>query len=128
MTRKDSKDNKWYNSSAHMVWVGERTRDIDQAHIEYLRGIENPIGIKCGPNMSGDVLIKLINKLNPAQESGKIILIIRMGADIIAEKLPILLESVKYHGTPVIWMIDPMHGNTKIAENGYKTRSFTDIY
>lgn len=128
MTRKDSSDNKWYNCSAHMVWVGERTQDINQAHIEYLRGIENPIGIKCGPKMTGDTLIKLISKLNPSQEAGKIILIVRMGVDAIKEKLPLLLEAVKYHGSPVIWMVDPMHGNTKSAENGYKTRYFSDIY
>ena len=128
MTRQDSSDHKWYNCSAHMVWVGERTRNIDQAHIEYLRGIENPIGIKCGPKMTGDLLIKLISKLNPNQELGKIILIVRMGIDVIKEKLPMLLEAVKYHGSPVIWMIDPMHGNTKSASNGYKTRYFSDVY
>lgn len=127
MTRKDSRDNKWYNCSAHMLWVGERTRDINQAHIEYLSGIENPIGIKCGPTVTADTLIKLISKLNPNRENGKIILIIRMGANVIKEKLPTLIKSIQYHGTPVIWMIDPMHGNTKSAKEGYKTRYFTDI-
>lgn len=127
LTRKNSADNKWYNCSAHMVWVGERTRNISQAHIEYLRGIENPIGIKCGPAMNSSDLIQLITKINPNNESGKIILIIRMGADTIKEKLPALLKAVKQKGLPVIWMIDPMHGNTKSTDNGYKTRHFTDI-
>ncbi|WP_323086384.1 3-deoxy-7-phosphoheptulonate synthase class II [Providencia alcalifaciens] len=128
MTKRDSKDNKWYNCSAHMVWVGDRTRDINQAHIEYLRGIENPIGIKCGLNMTPDMLIELIHKLNPVQEHGKIILIIRMGADVIKEKLPPLVKAIQRENIPVIWMIDPMHGNTKNTEKGYKTRDFVDIF
>ncbi|CAG9406353.1 3-deoxy-7-phosphoheptulonate synthase class II [Providencia alcalifaciens] len=127
MTRQDSSDQKWYNCSAHMVWVGERTRDINQAHIEYLRGIENPIGIKCGPKMSSETLIELINKLNPNNELGKIILIIRMGVNNILDSLPNLIASVKNHGAPVIWMIDPMHGNTKGTNSGYKTRHFSDM-
>ena len=128
MTRQDSKDNKWYNCSAHMIWVGERTKDLDKAHVEYLRGVENPIGIKCGPKTSADILINLINKLNPNRESGKIILIIRMGIDSIHKKLPPLIEAIKHHCMPVIWMIDPMHGNTKSAKGDYKTRVFSDIH
>lgn len=127
MTRKASKDNKWYNCSAHMVWVGERTRDLKKAHIEYLRGIENPIGIKCGPNITSDTLLKLIKKLNPSQEKGKIVIIIRMGTGVIKQKLPALIKSIQSSREFVIWMIDPMHGNTKNAKEGYKTRYFTDI-
>ncbi|HEK0516736.1 TPA: 3-deoxy-7-phosphoheptulonate synthase [Proteus mirabilis] len=127
MTRQDSIDNKWYNCSAHMVWVGERTTDIDHAHIEYLRGIENPIGIKCSTRMSGEKLIKLIDTLNPSNEVGKIILIIRVSKDAIHAYLPELVRTVKEHQRAVIWQIDPMHGNTQSANDSMKTRHFNDI-
>lgn len=127
MSRQDSEDNKWYNCSAHMVWVGERTTDINHAHIEYLRGIENPIGIKCSSRMSGEKLIQLIDRLNPENEVGKIILIVRMGKDAIHSHLPELVETIQHHQRSVIWLIDPMHGNTQSTSTGIKTRHFSDI-
>lgn len=127
MTRKDSTDNKWYNCSAHMVWVGERTTNIEQAHIEYLRGIENPIGIKCSVRMTAENLVQLVNKLNPQNEVGKIILIIRMGKDNIQTHLPKLIQAVQQNNLSVIWLTDPMHGNTQSTDSGLKTRYFSDI-
>lgn len=129
MTRVDSTrdEEEWYDTSAHMVWIGERTRLLDEAHIEYMRGIGNPIGCKVGPTMTPDDLIKLIDTLNPENEAGKLTLITRMGADTVKTALLPLLERVKAEGRSVVWSCDPMHGNTVSAEGGYKTRHFDAI-
>ena len=117
----------WYNSSAHMLWVGERTRQLDGAHIEFLRGVQNAIGVKVGPTMEPSELLSLIDTLNPQNEEGKIMLIVRMGCDRIADGLPPLLRAVKREGQNVVWSIDPMHGNTIKVGNGIKTRPFEKI-
>ncbi len=127
LTRKDSITNEWYNCSAHMLWIGDRTRELDGAHIEYFRGIKNPIGCKVGPSMKEDELIKLIDALNPENEAGRLNLIVRMGADKIADHFPKLLQKVKSEGKNILWSSDPMHGNTIKADNGYKTRDFDSI-
>jgi len=127
MTRKDSLTGDWYDCSAHMLWIGDRTRGLDEAHIEYFRGIKNPIGCKVGPTMKEDELIKLIDKLNPENEAGRLNLIVRMGANNIAEKFPKLLKKVESEGKKVVWSSDPMHGNVEKADNGYKTRDFDNI-
>lgn len=129
MTRVDSTRDteEWYDTSAHMVWIGERTRLLDEAHIEYMRGVGNPIGCKVGPTMTPDALIELIDKLNPENEAGKLTLITRMGADKVEAGLLPLLERVKAEGRSVVWSCDPMHGNTVSAEGGYKTRHFDAI-
>jgi len=127
MTRKDSLTGDWYDCSAHMLWIGDRTRGLDEAHIEYFRGIKNPIGCKVGPSMKEDELIKLIDKLNPENEAGRLNLIVRMGANNIAEKFPKLLKKVESEGKKVVWSSDPMHGNVEKADNGYKTRDFDNI-
>ncbi len=117
----------WFARSAHMLWIGDRTRDLDEAHIEFLRGLENPIGIKVGPSMGADELITVIDKLNPRNEAGKLTLISRMGADKVSELLPPLIRKVKAEGRNVIWSCDPMHCNTIKSPNGYKTRQFNAI-
>jgi len=127
MTRKDSLTGDWYDCSAHMLWIGDRTRALDEAHIEYFRGIKNPIGCKVGPSMQEDELIKLIDTLNPENEAGRLNLIVRMGANQIAEKFPKLLKKVEDEGKKVVWSSDPMHGNVEKADNGYKTRDFDNI-
>lgn len=127
LTRKDSLTGDWYDCSAHMLWIGDRTRELDGAHIEYFRGIKNPIGCKVGPSMQEDELIKLIDALNPENEAGRLNLIVRMGAEKVAEKFPNLLRRVKEEGKNIVWSCDPMHGNTIKAENGYKTRDFEAI-
>ena len=127
MTRVDSTSGDWYATSGHMVWVGDRTRQIDHAHVEYARGIKNPIGLKCGPSLGGDELIKLIDVLNPDDEPGRLTLICRFGADKVEEHLPKLLRAVKREGRNVVWSCDPMHGNTIKAGNSYKTRPFDRI-
>ena len=127
MTRVDSTSGEWYDTSAHMIWIGERTRQLDGAHVEYARGIRNPIGVKCGPTMEPDELLRLIDVLNPDDEPGRLTLIGRFGADKIAERLPRLFEATKRDGRHVVWAIDPMHGNTLKAGNGYKTRPFDRI-
>ena len=127
MTRVDSTSGEWYDTSAHMVWIGERTRQPDGAHVEYMRGIRNPIGLKCGPTMEPDELLRLIDILNPDNEPGRLTLIGRFGADKIADRLPRLFEATKNDGRHVAWEIDPMHGNTFKAGNGYKTRPFDRI-
>ncbi|GAB5387180.1 MAG: 3-deoxy-7-phosphoheptulonate synthase class II [Alphaproteobacteria bacterium] len=127
LTRTDSVTGDWYDVSAHFLWIGERTRDPEGAHVEFMRGIGNPIGIKCGPTMSGDDLMRLLDVLNPEDEAGRITLITRMGADTIAEGLPPLIERIKEEGRTVIWSCDPMHGNTIKAESGYKTRPFNRV-
>ncbi len=127
LTRKDSLTGDWYDCSAHMLWIGDRTRGLDDAHIEYFRGIKNPIGYKVGPSMQEDELIKLIDKLNPENEAGRLNLIVRMGAEKIADYFPKLLAKVKAEGKNVLWSSDPMHGNTIKADNGFKTRDFESI-
>jgi len=127
MTRVDSTTGDWYDTSAHLVWIGERTRQLDGAHIEFCRGIKNPIAIKCGPTMEPDELLQLIEVLNPGNIPGRLTLIGRFGADKIAARLPTLMRAVKRAGRRVVWSIDPMHGNTLKAANGYKTRPFDRI-
>jgi 3-deoxy-7-phosphoheptulonate synthase len=127
MTRNDSTSGDWYATSGHMVWIGDRTRQPDNAHVEYCRGIKNPIGLKCGPSLTGDDLIKLIDVLNPDEEPGRLTLICRFGADKVAEHLPKLIRAVKREGRAVVWSCDPMHGNTIKAANNYKTRPFDRI-
>jgi len=122
-----SGSNEWYASSGHMLWLGDRTRQVENAHVEFLRGIENPIGIKCGPSLEQDSLIRLLDRLNPTNQAGKIALISRMGRDKIADKLPGIVKRVKAEGRDVVWICDPMHGNTITSANGYKTRVFDSI-
>jgi 3-deoxy-7-phosphoheptulonate synthase len=127
MTRIDSLTGDWYDTSAHMLWIGERTRQLDGAHLEYLRGIGNPLGVKIGPTTNPDYLIKLIDFLNPKNEPGRLTLISRMGADKVEAALPPLVRTVKEEGRSVVWSCDPMHGNTVKASSGYKTRHFNEI-
>ena len=127
LTRNDTLTGDWYNCSAHMVWIGERTRQLDHAHMEFFRGIHNPIGVKVGPTMQEDELIQLIDALNPNNIPGRLTLITRMGADKLANNLPRLLRRVKQEGRHVVWSSDPMHGNTIKASSGYKTRNFDAI-
>jgi 3-deoxy-7-phosphoheptulonate synthase len=127
LTRKDSLTGDWYDCSAHMLWIGDRTRDLNEAHIEYFRGIKNPIGCKVGPTMKEDELIELIDKLNPDNEAGRLNLIVRMGASKIADIYPKLLAKVESEGKKVVWSCDPMHGNVEKTDNGYKTRDFANI-
>ena len=127
MTRVDSTSGDWYDTSAHMLWIGERTRQLDGAHVHFMKGIKNPIGIKCGPTMEADDLLRLIDVLNPANEPGRLTLIGRFGADKIADRLPRLMAATKKSGRSVVWSIDPMHGNTLKAATGYKTRPFDRI-
>ncbi len=123
-TRVDSTTGDWYATSGHMLWIGDRTRQFDHAHIEYARGIKNPIGLKCGPSMKTDDLLRLIDILNPDNEPGRLTLIVRVGADKIPEQLPPLVRAVKREGKVVVWSCDPMHGNTIASASGYKTRPF----
>lgn len=127
LTRQDSLSGNWYDCSAHMLWIGDRTRQPDHAHVEFLRGVKNPVGIKVGPSTKIDDLNRLLDILNPENEAGRITLIARMGAEKITECLPGLVQAVKASGQQVIWSSDPMHGNTIKASNGYKTRSVTSI-
>jgi 3-deoxy-7-phosphoheptulonate synthase len=127
LTRKDSTSGDWYATSGHMIWVGDRTRQPDHAHIEYCRGIKNPIGLKCGPSLDPDELLRLIDLLNPKDEPGRLTLICRFGFDKVEAHLPKLIRAVKKAGRSVIWSCDPMHGNTISAVNGYKTRPFDRI-
>ncbi len=110
-----------------MLWIGERTRQLDGAHVEFMRGIKNPIGVKCGPSMEPDDLLPLIDALNPDNTPGRLTLIGRFGHDKVHDRLPRLMKAVKAHGKRVIWSIDPMHGNTLMAQSGYKTRPFDRI-
>ena len=127
LTRIDTLTGKPYDCSAHMVWIGERTRQLDHAHIEFFRGINNPVGVKVGPTMEEDELIRLIDALNPNNDPGRLTLITRMGADKLEANLPRLLRRVKAEGRNVVWSSDPMHGNTFSASSGYKTRNFDAI-
>jgi 3-deoxy-7-phosphoheptulonate synthase len=113
--------------SAHLLWLGDRTRQVDGAHVEFLRGIKNPVGMKCGPTLEPDDLLRLIDRLNPDNEPGRLTLITRMGADKVEDKLPPLIRAVTREGRSVVWCIDPMHGNTITSSTGYKTRRFDRI-
>lgn len=126
LTRIDSTSGDWYATSGHMLWIGDRTRQPDHAHVEYCRGIKNPIGLKCGPSLQPDELLKLIDILNPENESGRLTLIARFGCGNVGKYLPELIRSVEREGKKVVWSCDPMHGNT-ITANGYKTRPFDRV-
>ncbi|RDU64205.1 class II 3-deoxy-7-phosphoheptulonate synthase [Helicobacter sp. MIT 14-3879] len=127
LCRQDSLSGKYYDCSAHMLWIGERTRGLDEAHIEFLRGVENPLGVKVGPSITKDEIIGLCDVLNPNNESGRLNIIVRMGVDKIKHNFPLVLRDVLKEGRNILWSIDPMHGNTIKASNGYKTRVFDDI-
>lgn len=127
MTRIDSTSGRWYDTSAHLLWVGDRTRQLDGAHVEFVRGIGNPIGLKCGPSLSTDELLRLIDILNPEDIPGRLTLISRMGHDKIEQHLPPLVRAVRREGRKVVWTCDPMHGNTVKSASGYKTRPFDRI-
>ena len=129
LTREDTitAEKGWYATSAHLLWVGDRTRQFDHGHIEYLSGIQNPVGIKCGPSLEKDDLIRLLDKVNPNNETGKVVLICRMGSEKVNEHLPKLIKNIKANGKNVTWCCDPMHGNTIKASNGYKTRRIAEI-
>ncbi len=127
LTRKDHLTGDWYDCSAHMLWIGERTRNLEGAHLEFLRGVGNPLGVKIGPNATREDILGICDILNPHNEAGRLNLIVRMGANVILDKLPKLLESVKSEKREIVWSIDPMHGNTTKASSGYKTRSFDSI-
>ena len=127
LTRRDSLTGDWYDTSAHMLWIGDRTRFPGSAHVEYMRGIGNPIGMKVGPSLDADTLLRLLDALNPAREAGRMTLITRYGHDKIEAGLPPLVRAVMREGHPVVWSCDPMHGNVVTAPNGYKTRPFERI-
>ena len=127
LTRQDSLSGDWYDCSAHMLWIGDRTRQVDGAHVEFLRGVKNPLGFKAGPSMQVDDLLRLLDILNPDNEPGRINIIARMGADKISEHLPALVRAVKAEGREVLWSSDPMHGNTIKSSSGYKTRLVSDV-
>jgi 3-deoxy-7-phosphoheptulonate synthase len=127
MTRIDSTSGRWYDTSAHLVWIGERTRDLDGAHVEFCRGIANPIGVKAGPGMSSDDLIRLCAVLNPTNKPGKLTVIARMGVDRLKDSLPPLIRAIEREGLKVVWTCDPMHGNTIKSASGFKTRPFDHI-
>ena len=127
LTRTDSTTGEVYDTSAHMVWIGDRTRQLDGAHVEFCRGIKNPIGIKCGPTLDPDELKKLIDVLNPENEAGKITLICRFGVDNVEEKLPKLIGPFANSDYNLVWSCDPMHGNTMKANSGFKTRPFERV-
>jgi 3-deoxy-7-phosphoheptulonate synthase len=127
LTRQDSITGGWYATSGHMLWIGDRTRQPEGAHAEYFAGIGNPIGIKCGPTLSNEDLLRLLDRLNPTDEAGRITLIGRFGSDKVEEHLPRLIEAVRREGRTVVWCSDPMHGNTVKASSGYKTRPFDRI-
>ncbi|HMB11584.1 class II 3-deoxy-7-phosphoheptulonate synthase [Saliniramus sp.] len=128
MTRVDSTTpGEYYATSGHMLWIGDRTRQPDHAHVEYMRGIENPIGVKCGPSLTPDGLLQLIDALDPKNEAGRLTLICRFGADKVFDHLPALIRAVKREGRNVVWSCDPMHGNTVKAASGFKTRPFDQV-
>jgi 3-deoxy-7-phosphoheptulonate synthase len=127
MTRLDSTSGDYYATSGHMIWIGDRTRQLDHAHVEYFRGIKNPIGVKCGPSLEPDNLLRLIDALNPNDVAGRLTLICRFGSDKVEAHLPKLIRAVQKAGRKVVWSCDPMHGNTISAASGYKTRPFERI-
>ena len=127
MTRVDSTTGHWYDTSAHMLWIGDRTRDPDEAHIEFLRGVGNPVGCKAGPSQEPSDLLRVIDTLNPKNIPGKITIITRMGSDMVETRLPALVRAVQSEGREVVWSCDPMHGNTIKSGNGFKTRPFDRV-
>jgi 3-deoxy-7-phosphoheptulonate synthase len=127
LTRRDSLTGEWYNCSAHMLWIGERTRQTDGAHVEFLRGVRNPLGVKLGPNANMDDILKLCDKLNPDNIPGRLTFITRFGHKKIGDGLPALVRGVKQEGRSVIWSCDPMHGNTYSSTSGLKTRDYEHI-
>ncbi|MGD9537033.1 MAG: class II 3-deoxy-7-phosphoheptulonate synthase [Alphaproteobacteria bacterium] len=127
LTRVDSTSGDWYCCSAHMLWIGDRTRQPDGAHVEFLRGVKNPVGLKAGPSLSPDDLLRLIDRLNPENEPGRLTVIVRMGADKVESGLPPLVRAVEREGRAVVWACDPMHGNTIKSSTGYKTRAVDRI-
>ncbi|MEP4194923.1 MAG: 3-deoxy-7-phosphoheptulonate synthase class II [Aliishimia sp.] len=127
LTRLDSTSGKWIAGSGHMIWIGDRTRQPDGAHVEFARGVQNPIGLKCGPTTTAEDLKVLMQKLNPENEAGRLTLIARFGAGSVGEHLPRLIKAVKEEGANVVWSCDPMHGNTIKASSGYKTRPFNAV-
>jgi 3-deoxy-7-phosphoheptulonate synthase len=127
LARQDSLTGDWYACSTHLPWIGERTRQADGAHVEFMRGVANPLGLKCGPTMTPDETLRLIDILNPDNAPGRLTLITRMGADRIADRLPPLIRAVQREGRRVVWSCDPMHGNTETAASGHKTRPFERI-
>jgi 3-deoxy-7-phosphoheptulonate synthase len=127
LTRIDSTSGDWYDTSAHFLWIGDRTRDASGAHVEFCRGIKNPLGLKCGPSLGEDDLLRLVALLNPENNPGRLTLICRFGADKVMEKLPRLIHAVEREGAKVVWSCDPMHGNTITSQTGFKTRSFERV-
>jgi 3-deoxy-7-phosphoheptulonate synthase len=127
LVRKDSITGQWYDCSAHMLWIGERTRQLDGAHVEFFSGVHNPIGIKLGPEATADEAVALCERLNPQRVPGRLTLIVRLGAGAVREKLPVLLRAVGESGVPVVWSCDPMHGNTFTLPSGHKTRRFDEV-
>ena len=127
LARVDEASGRSYGGSAHLLWIGERTREVDGAHVEFLRGLANPIGVKLGPKVTADELLPLLDRLDPAHEPGRLVLITRMGAGQLPARLPALLRAVKAAGRQPVWCCDPMHGNTVTSGNGYKTRDFGNI-
>ncbi len=127
LTRQDSLTGEWYDTSAHFLWIGDRTRFENSAHVEFLRGINNPIGMKCGPSLEPDALLKMLDLLNPEREAGRMTLISRFGHDKVEAGLPPLVRAVEREGHPVVWSCDPMHGNVIKADSGFKTRPFDRI-
>jgi len=127
LTRADSTKGGYYDTSGHMIWIGDRTRQPDHAHVEYLRGVQNPIGLKCGPSIDADGLIELLDILDPDNEPGRMTLICRFGQDKVGIHLPALIRAVEKEGRSVVWACDPMHGNTITSSNGFKTRPFDRV-
>jgi 3-deoxy-7-phosphoheptulonate synthase len=127
LTRLDSTSGKWVAGSGHMIWIGDRTRQLDGAHVEFCRGVLNPIGLKCGPSLAPDDLLRLTDALNPENEAGRLTLICRVGAGKVAQHLPGWIRAVEREGRSVVWSCDPMHGNTIKSDNGYKTRPFDRV-
>jgi 3-deoxy-7-phosphoheptulonate synthase len=127
LTRQDSITGDWYDCSAHLLWIGDRTRQLDGAHVEFLSGVDNPLGVKIGPSVDPDEVVALCKRLNPDAAPGRLMLISRMGADHVSERLPGIVEAVRDTGQPVVWTCDPMHGNTFSHSSGVKTRRFDDV-
>ncbi|MEY2569236.1 MAG: 3-deoxy-7-phosphoheptulonate synthase [Actinomycetota bacterium] len=127
LTRQDSLTDDWYDCSAHLLWIGERTRQLDGAHVEFLAGVNNPLGLKLGPSATPGEALELCRKLDPEREPGRLCLVTRMGAGRVEQALPALVEAVEGAGHPVVWVCDPMHGNTFASESGRKTRRFDDV-
>ena len=127
LTRLDSTTGRWYDCSAHMLWVGERTRQLDGAHLEFCRGVNNPLGVKISDKCTPEELITIINTMNPKNIPGRLTIIVRMGADKLRKNLPGLIRAVQREGKSVLWISDPVHGNTRKSGNGYKTRDFDTI-